>query len=271
MKLFQSLLFLILLCIAGGAQALDPEMQVDLLMAKINSALKADKPAEALPYYAQLESMGPSLRKPLPESFYFSYIETLDKAGDRANAVSRCDAYLSKYGKSAPHYEQVIDIMGRQEVGMDKDSKARTQAQIDGQIAAKNKHEQTINQMRACKTEAIELEKIADGLKRDQESLSTRSSSLQITLNMLNSQETMLRSSPYPMPFIEGQFKVDTQTYNNNIRELNASVKEYDNDKRNYETRLGRYKSGCGQMNPNGTDVAAVCGDSADWFCARFK
>jgi hypothetical protein len=271
MKQLQSLIFLMLMYIAVGAHALDQEMQVDLLMAKINSALNAGKPAEALPFYAQLDNMGPSLKNPLKESFYFSYINTLDKAGDRANAVSRSDAYLSKYGKKAAHYDQVIEIMSRQEIGMDKDSKARAQAQVDGQIAAKNRHEQTLNDMRACKTEAVALEKLLDALKRDDESLKKQTSSLELRKVLLDSQESMLRTAQYPMPFIEQQFNVDSQSFNKAVREQNQYVREYESDRRSYESRLGRYKNGCGQLSPNNDEVAAVCSNSSDWFCARFK
>lgn len=129
MKLLQSLLCLLLMGMAVTAYAVDQDVQVDLLMAKITSALKADRAAEALPSFAQLESMEPSLKTPLPESFYFYYIDTLDKAGDKEkalgsdhnqaflndklNANSRAEAYLEKHGKKGKYYSQVIEIKSR--------------------------------------------------------------------------------------------------------------------------------------------------------------
>jgi len=51
MKPLQYLLFSILMSIAVQANALDQDMQVDLQMAKINTALKANRPADAVPYF----------------------------------------------------------------------------------------------------------------------------------------------------------------------------------------------------------------------------
>lgn len=107
--------------VAVAAHALDQEMQVDLLMAKITSALKADKASDALPFFAELEGMESTLKNPLPESFHFYYIDTLDKTGDKAKALSRADVYLNKYGKSGKYYGQVIEIMSRLQEQMKKE------------------------------------------------------------------------------------------------------------------------------------------------------
>jgi len=103
------LLSLVLLCIAVQAQALDREVQIDILTNKITTLLKAGKNAEALPYFAELEGM----QAALPESFDYFYIDTLDKSGKAEKALERSEGYLKKYGKKGKYYGQVIEIMSR--------------------------------------------------------------------------------------------------------------------------------------------------------------
>lgn len=113
MKLLQTILIIILLGITVSAHAEDPDIRADLLTAKVLPLLKAEKMAEALPYLAEIESMEPSLSKPLSEGFHFSYIDALDKTGNKTKALSRATKYLKKYGKSGKHYEKVIQITSR--------------------------------------------------------------------------------------------------------------------------------------------------------------
>ena len=130
MKL-QSILFTLLLSFSVTSQALDQGVQVDLLMNKITSSLKAGKAAEALPAFAQLESMESSLAKPLPESFNYFYIETLDKTGDALKAYSRAEAYMSKYGKKGGHYAEVIEIMSRLQESVEGERKKIAAAEAE--------------------------------------------------------------------------------------------------------------------------------------------
>lgn len=130
MKLLQSMLFSLLMGIAIMAHAVSDEVKVDLLMVKLTSTLKAEKWADALPFFAELESMEPSLQKPLPEGFHYNYIDTLDKTGDKAKALSRADIYLNKYGKSGKYYGQVIEIMGRLQMQVEKDGKDAAERKV---------------------------------------------------------------------------------------------------------------------------------------------
>lgn len=136
MKLLQSILFTLLLGSAATTHAVSQEVQVDLLMAKITAALKAEKPAEALPAFVELEGMEPSLQNPLPESFKFFYIDTLDKTGDKAKALKRAEAYLDKYGKNGKYYGQVIEIMSRLQGEVEKEAKARAAAEAEARRKA---------------------------------------------------------------------------------------------------------------------------------------
>jgi len=125
MKILVGILFLLLVSMAVSAHALSQEVQIDLLLNKITASLKADKPSDALPYFGELERMEPSLPKPLPESFYFYYIEALEKTGDRTKALIRADSYLNRYGKKGKNYDKVIEIMSRLQIQADKEAKEK--------------------------------------------------------------------------------------------------------------------------------------------------
>jgi hypothetical protein len=113
MKLLQSILFLLTMGLAVVAQALDQDVQVDLLMSKIITADKEGRAADALPSFVKLESMEPTLKKPLSEGFHYLYINTLDGAGDHVNALRRANIYMEKFGKRGNNYPKVIEIMSR--------------------------------------------------------------------------------------------------------------------------------------------------------------
>lgn len=123
MKLLMGILICLCMSIETGAVAapLDKSVQVDVVMSKITTLLQANKEAEALPYFQQLEAMD----TPLPESFYFYYIDALDKSGDANNALSRAEAYLSRYGKKGKYYGKVVAIMSRLSIQADKEAKEK--------------------------------------------------------------------------------------------------------------------------------------------------
>ena len=113
----------LMLFVSVSAYGINQDVQVDLLLAKITSSLKANRAADALPFFAQLEGMESSLTTPLPESFSFYYIDTLEKSGNKAKALSRADIYMDKYGKKGKHYGQVIEIMGRLQMQVEQEAK----------------------------------------------------------------------------------------------------------------------------------------------------
>lgn len=111
MKKWIAFVFFALLGISTPyAESLDKSIQADILMKKITNALEKNRPAEGLPFFEELEA----LDMPLPESFYFYYIDTLDKSGVNADKTfERAEKYLTSYGKKGKYYERVIDIMSR--------------------------------------------------------------------------------------------------------------------------------------------------------------
>lgn len=124
----KALLFSSFVAIVVVAHAADSSVRQDVLFAKIRTLLEAEKPAEALPYFLQLEAMESSLSNPLPESFHFHYVSTLDKTGDKAKALSRANVYVTTFGRKGAHYEKVIEIIGRLEMEIDREAKARSEA-----------------------------------------------------------------------------------------------------------------------------------------------
>ena len=86
---------------------MDNSIVSELLLAKITTAVKANKYEEALPHFARLEKMG----TPLPESFYYYYIQALAKSNQKLDAKTRATNYLNKYGKKGRYYAEVIALM----------------------------------------------------------------------------------------------------------------------------------------------------------------
>lgn len=282
MKSLGRMLFVLLMGLTVSAHALEQGVKVDVLMSKANAALKAGQAAEALPYLAELEGMEPSLKKPLPESFYVLYIDALDKSGDKEEAMSRAEAYLEKYGKKGKLYDQVVETMGRIQNEADEEEKAAAAREAREEQEAQEKaaaeaqkereaHEQLLKELRICKNEAIALQKSSDGLDADQKSIESSSTLLDMQRSTLESQISMIRNSQYPMPFIEAQVQTDTQTYNNHVRELNAAKREYNTDLQQYNNRLDHYKSRCQNMEATHSEISEVCGNSQDWFCSGFE
>lgn len=139
MKLLQSILFSMLLGAAVTAHAVDQEVQIDILMAKIINAQKEGRAADALPAMAKIESMESALSKPLPEGFHFLYVNTLDEAGDHANALRRANIYMEKFGKRGKNYAKVVDIMSRIEDAADKNAKAAAERKLAEENAEKER------------------------------------------------------------------------------------------------------------------------------------
>jgi formylglycine-generating enzyme required for sulfatase activity len=117
----RSILVATLLFMSESAYAMSKDIQADMLMVKITGALKANKFSEALPVMAELEALG----TPLSEDFQFLYIDTLDRAGERASALSRSYAYLEKYGRAGGYYGRVIEITTRLQDLADKEAPGR--------------------------------------------------------------------------------------------------------------------------------------------------
>jgi hypothetical protein len=86
---------------------MDRSIVLELLMAKITTAMKANKHEEALPHFARLEKLG----TPLPESFYYYYIQALGQANQKLDAKTRATNYLTTYGNKGKYYAKVIELL----------------------------------------------------------------------------------------------------------------------------------------------------------------
>ena len=88
---------------------LSADVKQDLLMAKILASIKADRHLDALADFARLERLG----RKQPESFYFYYVVTLDKAGLPIPAKERAAVFLKTYGRASKYYNEVIAILAK--------------------------------------------------------------------------------------------------------------------------------------------------------------
>ncbi|WP_326999098.1 hypothetical protein [Comamonas testosteroni] len=88
---------------------IDPAIAQDILLSKITANIADGKFAEALPGFERIERLGAEL----PESFYFYYIQALDKSDKKDEARTRSLTYLKKYGKAGQYYNQVVEVMSR--------------------------------------------------------------------------------------------------------------------------------------------------------------
>lgn len=111
MSINKKLCFAILVSIFVNVYAFDDDVKTDILMEKITSSIKDNRFGDALPAFKELEA----IRKPLPESFYYYYIQALDKTGGTLDAFSRAEKYLTKYGKKGKYYGQVVEVFARLE------------------------------------------------------------------------------------------------------------------------------------------------------------
>lgn len=149
MKLLQSILISLLMAVTTASHAVSQDVQVDLLMTKIATALKENRAADALPTLQQLESMAPVLKKPLPETYHYYYVDALDRMGDKDKALSRAAAYLNTYGQKEKHYSQVIEIMGRLQDAADKSATSGKLIHIPGKDYELGEYEVTQGQWKA--------------------------------------------------------------------------------------------------------------------------
>jgi hypothetical protein len=281
MQLLQGMLILFLLLgLTLPAQASDPEVQADLLLARISAALKDDRMSAALSACAQLEKLGPSLAKPLPEIFYYNYIATLQRSGVKESLLGRAAAYLQKYGKKAPHYRQVTAIISE----LEQEAMNAGKGAADGAALAREdtyrlqkekEHEQTLQGLRACQGEAIALEVGEKELDAAYEEINAQSNALLVEKTALDQRVTLLnrlgQGTPEEQKQLRADFNRDSQAYNAAVSAFGraqdlyaAKVEEYNNQRQGYDDR-------CADLFVLKYDLETVCGESADWFCRSLE
>jgi hypothetical protein len=85
------------------------DMRQDFLMTRILSAIKADRHGDAIADFVRMEK----LDGPKPESFYYYFIVSLDKAGQPKAAKERAMEFLKTYGKKSKYYNDVMQIVAK--------------------------------------------------------------------------------------------------------------------------------------------------------------
>ena len=274
--LLQGLLISFLLGMTIPALASDPEAQAELLLAKISSALKNDRTSVALSYCTTLEKLGPSLQKPLPEIFYYNYIETLHRSGAQENVLNRAYAYLHKFGKNSPHYAQVTAIvkelqMAAIQAGIkDADAAAIAWEELN-RIEMEKAQAQALAELRSCQGEAIALEGTEKDLSLEFEAISAKSESLRALKVALDKRKAMIDRSQQGTPAEQKQLRLD---FNRDSQSYNAAVSAFDSVREIYDAkveeqsrRLQGYEDRCANLYVVKADMEAVCGKCDDWFC----
>ena len=137
------------------AASLPQDIEIDITTKKITSLLEAEKYLEALPYFEQLEAM----KVPLPESFYYFKIKSLDKTTDTKKTLIQAQSYFTNYGKDGKYYNAVVEIYSRVSMRNAKEEAIASELRV--------KEEEVVNALR-MKEEAIanelRMKKIEDEL-----------------------------------------------------------------------------------------------------------
>lgn len=273
MKLLQlGLLMALLLGLMRPAVASDPEAQVELLLAKISAALEDDRTSAALSYCTTLEKLGSSLKKPLPESFYFNYIETLQRSGARESALNRAYAYLQRYGKNSPHYAQVSAIVKEQQMAaLRAGIKDADAAALAWEEMQKKERVEMLAILRSCQSEAIALEGTENELSLEFEEINARSVVLHATKEALDQRKTMIdrakQGTPEEQQQLRLDFNRDSQAYNDAVGVFTGVKGVYDAKAEAQSRRLQQFEERCANLYVVKSDMELICGKSDDWFC----
>jgi len=161
MNLLVKVVFVYIFMFVMSVQAVDQDIQVDLLMSKITMALKEKRYADALPAMEKIEGMESTMDKPLSEGFHFLYIDTLDKSGNFAKALKRTNIYMEKFGKRGKHYAQVVDMTVRFQETIEKEEK-KAQAEASAREERERIQRQQEEQERARIQRQQEQEEAAE-------------------------------------------------------------------------------------------------------------
>lgn len=280
MKLLQMILIAFLLGMTIPAFANDQDAQADLLLAKISTALNNDRMSVALSACAQLEKLGPSLSKPLPEIFYFNYIETMHRIGAKENILNRAYAYLEKYGKAGPHYQQVTAIVREQQMAAVRAGKVDADAAViawneANRLQEAQEHEQALVLLRACQSEAIALEATERELNVAYEEITAQSAALLAAKAALDTRVLLINRAGSGTPEEQAQSRVnfnrDSQAYNDAVDTFLRAKDLYAGRVEGYDHRFKSYGERCGNLLFAESELEEVCGQSEDWFCRNIE
>lgn len=67
------------------------------------------------------------------------------------------------------------------------------------------------------------------------------------------------------------RYNSQVRDYNRNVSEYREFLRELKKKEARYGDRMDQYTDTCGNLSAPPADLAAVCGDSRDGFCAQFK
>ena len=276
MKLLQGIMISFLLGMTLPAHAINQDAQADLLLAKISTALKNDRTSEALSACTKLEKLGSSLEKPLPESFYYYYIETLHRIGAKENVLKRAYAYLDRYDKDDPHYGQVTAIVRELQLAAMRAGKVDADAAVTDwketdRLQKEKEHEQTLGVLLACQREANALEGTEKEMNVAFAEINAQSDALLTRKAALDQRAAMIDHSGQGTPEEQKEMRVafnrDSLAYNDAVYDFNIARESYAAKVEGQSRRFQGYKDRCADLTIIKSDLEEFCGMSADWFC----
>lgn len=144
------------------AQALDKDIQADILSRKIVTLIESGRIAQSVPIFEELEALG----IPLPETVQFYYIQALDKAGKSKAALLRATAYLRTYGRQGKNYDGAVEAVSRL-TDVVKQQELQVQRQMaDEAEQARKRAEQEAAALKASQ-EKVAFEQLQERLRDD--------------------------------------------------------------------------------------------------------
>lgn len=93
---------------------MDKEIALEIEMKKITGLLKNQQYEEALPRFQRVFKALDANNMKIDEMLAYYYIFTLDKTGRKKSVISLAEGYLNEWGKQGAHYNEVIEMAGKQ-------------------------------------------------------------------------------------------------------------------------------------------------------------
>jgi len=115
MRLFTNLIFISAVILAVSVQAIDQDVQVDILIKKIQFASKEHRYKDLVVEMDKFKKLSNSLNQPLSDNFQYMYVDALERIGDYIGLIQYANAYMQNFGKKGAHYDEIIEKIAKYE------------------------------------------------------------------------------------------------------------------------------------------------------------
>lgn len=142
MRLFTNLIVVSAVILAVSAQAIDQDVQVDILIKKIQFASKEHRYKDLVVEMDKFKKLSNSLNQPLSDNFQYMYVDALERTGDYAGVIQYANGYMESFGKKGAHYDDIIEKIAKYEDTVNKEALIK-KMQADKAIKEKEEKEKT--------------------------------------------------------------------------------------------------------------------------------